>query len=152
MGEYLHLARRDILAAAHDHVVRAPVEEEIAAAVEKTAIAGVEPAFGVEQAAEPAIFTRHLRSAHQMRPTRPRQSRARPRRAPRSRPSAAAADCEPPAADQRIAAARRLAMIVRPEQADGRAGFGEPIGVGEIDAGNRAIARSITGSGMRPPP
>ena len=57
-------AGRHILAATYDDVVHASFEEEIASLVEITAVASIEPAFRVEQAALASVFARNLFTAH----------------------------------------------------------------------------------------
>ena len=60
----LDLAGRHVLAAAHDHVVRAPVEEQVALVVLEPGIAGRKPALGVHRAAAVLVFARDLLAAH----------------------------------------------------------------------------------------
>src|SRR3546814_1087271 len=61
----LDLAGRNVLAAAHDHVVGATVEKQIAVGIEITAVLGREPAVGIELTAEREILAGDLGSAHE---------------------------------------------------------------------------------------
>src|SRR3546814_5274124 len=60
--DVLDLAGRDILAAAHDHVVEPPFDEQIAALVEPACVVGREPAV-VGDRLPVQIFARHLLAA-----------------------------------------------------------------------------------------
>src|SRR3546814_17318566 len=59
----LDLAGRNVLAAAHDHIVGATVEKQIAVGIEITAVLGREPAVGIELTAEREILAGDLGSA-----------------------------------------------------------------------------------------
>ena len=128
----LDLAGRDVLAAAHDDVVEAALDEQEAVVVEEAAVAGGEPA----------------RRRPRGRRTRPRPAR----RGPRSRPPRRAAtslaervadrdldrgDGGPTEPRRRRTSGSSLAIgvavVVGRQHGDRRAGLGEAVGVDEVD-------------------
>ena len=130
----LDLARRDVLAAAHDHVVDAALEEQVALLVEEAAVARRE-ASRRGRAARRARGTRR-------RPAR-RARRPRPARRPgRGLPSSSrisistrrqrAADRSQAAPHGGVAARRRRPMVLGSEQRDRGARLREAVGVGEV--------------------
>ena len=139
----LDFARRNILAAAHDHIVGPAGQEQIAVRVQPAGIARGKPALA--HRARCARDTRRTpdRRAHRSRRARRPAAAGPPRRGSRSVPSAA--DDRPsrggrgPAGSVDACAAR---CSSGPKQRDRRAGLGEPVGIGESRSAETARARA----------
>ena len=134
----LDLGRRDVLAAPDDRVVAATLDEEVAVVVDPAAVAGGEPALGVERRGDAGVLPRHLLAPNpDLTRSRPPASAAR-RRGSRSRRSAAPGPPRTRRVDGRPDRRRwASAMVVGAEHGDGRARLGQPVGVGEVDLGQQ---------------
>ena len=132
----LDLGGADVLAAADDGVVGATLAEHVALDVEPAAVAGVEPAVGVDLRVGAHVLAAHLVALDQdlarlvgaervARLVDDAELDARHRLA--HRPEAGG--------EERLVAVEREAVVVGSEDGDGAAGLGEAVGVDEVDLG-----------------
>ena len=107
--DVLDLGGGDVLAAADDRVVGAALDEQVALVVEPAAVAGGEPAVGVERRRRPRTRRRPGRRARRSARSRRRQAARRPRRGSRTRLPAAGGPPTPSRARTAGSSRRRAA-------------------------------------------
>jgi len=129
----LDLRGSDILRAPDDRVVGAPADEQVSVGVEVAVILGVEEAPVIDRAAQARVLSGHLLAAH-----------ADPARLAGAEdftagpadfeldPGQRLADRGQPGPHRRVRRLQGGAVVLRPEEGDGRTGLGEPVGVDEI--------------------
>ena len=150
--DVLDLAGRHVLPTPDDHVVEAALDEQKAGRRPDAAVIGGEPAVGVKGAAS-LILPGDLIATHvdlagltRVASTSPSGPRISSSRVGSGRPT------EPNRAALRGRRWRRPAVVLRPEHGDGGAGLGQAVGVDVADLRQELMARSMMGTGMRPPP
>ena len=134
----LDLGGPDVLAAADDGVVGAALAEQVALDVDPAAVAGVEPAVGVDLRLGADVGAAHLVAADQDLAGHLGVELG----------AAVVDDADLDAGDgladrrealleHRLVAVEREAVVVGPEERDGAARLGEPVGVHEVGLGHQ---------------
>ena len=147
----LDLGGADVLAAADDRVVGAALAEEVALDVDPAAVAGVEPAVGVDLGVGAHVAAAHLVAADEDLAGLVGLERVAVGVGDADLDAGhRAADRLEPVLEQRLVAVEAEAVVVGAEEGDGAAGLGEAVRVHEVGLGHevqRALEHRLVHAG-----